>query len=167
MTQADPLTALRPIRENELDEPRAMPPIGTAPLAYDVYRSGGELTIEFDAPGVEASDINLTIEGRSLVVSLRRGLRKGPGIDVVEAGRHHGTFQQRLWLGDGWDLDGLEARVENGILLVRAPVAEVTRRQVEVASGLEASRDSEEMSHWGEGAQPNAVVEGAAVHDAA
>jgi HSP20 family molecular chaperone IbpA len=167
MTQGNPLTALRPIRESELDEHRIMPPSGTALLAYDVYRVGGELTIEFDAPGVDPSDISLTVEGRSLVVSLRRGVKKGPGIDVVEAGRHHGTFQQRLWLGDGWDLDGLQARAENGVLVVRAPVAEVIRRQVDVASDVRASRSSAELSQWGAEAQPNAVVKGAEVHDAA
>ena len=167
MTQADPLTALRPVREHELDEHRALPPVGTAPLAYDVYRAGGELTIEFDAPGVEASDIHLTIEGRSIVVSLHRGLRKGPGIDVVDAGRQHGTFQQRLWLGDGWDLDGLQARAENGVLIVRAPAVEVIRRKVAVVSDLKTSRDSEETNQRGEAAQPNAVAEGPAVHNAA
>jgi hypothetical protein len=60
-------------------------------------------------------------------------LAKGPGVDVIESGRQHGTFHQRLWLGDRWDLNGITARAENGVLVVRAPLAaEALSRRVPV-----------------------------------
>lgn len=91
--------------------------------------------IEFDAPGAAPSDLAVAIEGRTVVVSLRRQLANGTGIDVIEAGREHGTFQQRLWLGDGWDLERLYARTEDGVLYVHAPVAAAAAtRPVEVAA---------------------------------
>ncbi len=133
----DPLHSLRPLREeeiNQLSSNRAQH--GTHPLAYDVYRAGDQLVIEFDAPGAAPSDLAVAIEGRTIVVSLRRTLANGAGIDVIEAGREHGTFHQRLWLGDGWDLERLHARTENGVLYVHAPVAAgVATRPVEVAAG--------------------------------
>jgi HSP20 family protein len=132
----DPLRTLRPLREEEVELlSTTHEPNGAPPLAYDVYRIGDELVIEFDAPGVVPSDISVTVEGRAIVVSLRRELAKGPGIDVIESGRQHGTFRQRLWLGDRWDAETLEARAEHGVLTVRAPLAaQVTTRTVEVTT---------------------------------
>jgi HSP20 family protein len=100
-----------------------------------VYRTGDELVIEFDAPGVAPSDISVTVEGRAIVVSLRREFAKGPGIDVIESGRQHGTFRQRLWLGDRWDAESLRASAEHGVLIVRAPLAaQAMPRSVEVTT---------------------------------
>jgi HSP20 family protein len=133
----DPLSTLRPLREDEIAH-RATGQVsgGTAPLAYDVYRSGNELIIEFDAPGVAPSDIAVNVEGRAVEVSLRRALNRGPGIDVIEAGRQHGTFRQRLWFGDRWDLAGLEAGAEHGVLTIRAPLAaDIASRTLEVTPG--------------------------------
>jgi HSP20 family protein len=135
-TVADPLGTLRPLREEDVHElTREHEGHGTMPLAYDVYRDGQELVIEFDAPGVAPGDIALAVEGRTVDVSLGRNLARGRGIDVIEAGRQHGTFRQRLWLGDRWDTDRLSARAENGVLTVRAPLAaRAPRRVVPVAA---------------------------------
>jgi HSP20 family protein len=135
-TVADPLGTLRPLREEDVHVlTREHEGHGSMPLAYDVYRDGQELVIEFDAPGVAPGDITLAVEGRTVDVSLGRNLAHGRGIDVIEAGRQHGTFRQRLWLGDRWDTDLLTARAENGVLTVRAPLAaRAPRRAVPVAT---------------------------------
>jgi len=132
----DPLRTLRPLREEEVELlSTAHESNGAPPLAYDVYRTGDELVIEFDAPGVAPSDISVTVEGRAIVVSLRREFAKGPGIDVIESGRQHGTFRQRLWLGDRWDAESLRASAEHGVLIVRAPLAaRAIPRSVEVTT---------------------------------
>ncbi len=171
----DPLSTLRPLREDGIEH-RATGQVssGTAPLAYDVYRSGNQLIIEFDAPGVAPSDIAVRVEGRAIDVSLRRALNRGPGIDVIEAGRQHGTFRQRLWLGDRWDLAGLEAGAEHGVLTIRAPLAaDIASRTVEVTPGATprgaSSPDVEVADQWGqspEGADQHAAA-ATAVHSAA
>jgi HSP20 family protein len=132
----DPLRTLRPLREEEVDLlSTTHQPDGAPPLAYDVYRTGDELVLEFDAPGVAPTDISVAVEGRAVVVSLRRELAKGPGVDVIESGRQHGTFRQRLWLGDRWDVESIQARAEHGVLSLRAPLAaQVAPRTVEVTS---------------------------------
>ncbi|HTU38391.1 MAG TPA: Hsp20/alpha crystallin family protein [Acidimicrobiales bacterium] len=170
----DPLSTLRPLREDELEHrATAQVPNGTAPLAYDVYRSGNQLVIEFDAPGVAPSDIAVSVEGRAIEVSLRRGLNRGPGIDVIEAGRQHGTFRQRLWLGDRWDLESLEAGAEHGVLTIRTPLAADVRRRTVTVTGAAATESSSDPAQAPEESSEGVeVVAGhgvtpAAVHSAA
>ena len=136
MVAVDPLRSLRPLREEEVELlSTTHEPAGAPPLAYDVYRVGDELVIEFDAPGVAPSDISVAVEGRAVVVSLRREMAKGPGVDVIESGRPHGSFNQRLWLGDRWDVDSLRASAAHGVLTLRAPLAaQLMRRAVEVTT---------------------------------
>jgi HSP20 family protein len=143
MTQVvDPLRALRPLREEEIELLTAVHEPDTTPLAYDVYRDGDELVIEFDAPGVAPSDINVTVEGQAVVVSVRRELAKGPGVDVIESGRRHGTFQRRLRVGDRWDLQDVRAHAQHGALSVRAPLAAAQSRRVEVTTSHEVAPES-------------------------
>jgi HSP20 family protein len=166
----DPFRALRPLREEELEQLTTNhEPTGAPPLAYDVYRTGEELVIEFDAPGVAPSDMTVAVEGRAIAVSLRRDLAKGPGVDVIESGRQHGTFHQRLWLGDRWDLEGVTARAENGVLVVRAPLAaEALRRRVPVTGDASApSRPTDVVVPTDGGAELDGRREREPVHSAA
>lgn len=146
MTQAgDPLRSLRPMREEEIERLTIGHEAVATPLAYDVYRTGDELVIEFDAPGVPPESIDVAVEGRALVVTLHRQQRKGAGVDVVESGRQHGTFRQRLWVGDAWDLRGVRASAEHGVLSVRAPVsAEAGSRRIDVTTPAATPRHAYE-----------------------
>ena len=165
MTQVvDPLRALRPLREEEMEQLTTVREPDATPLAYDVYRDGDELVIEFDAPGVAPSDINVTVEGQAVVVSVRRELAKGPGVDVIESGRQHGTFRRRLWLGDRWDLRGLRAHAQHGALSVRAPLAASESRRIEVSASREAVPETAPRHQH---AEFDVLVEDASVHTAA
>jgi HSP20 family protein len=166
----DPFRALRPLREEELEQLTTNhEPTGAPPLAYDVYRAGDDVVIEFDAPGVAPSDMTVAVEGRAIAVSLHRDLAKGPGVDVIESGRQHGTFHQRLWLGDRWDLDGVTARAENGVLVVRAPLAaQALRRRVPIAGDASApARATDVVVPTEEHADLDHVTEREPVHSAA
>ena len=163
----DPFRTLRPLREEEIEQLTTVHEAVATPLAYDVYRSGDELVIEFDVPGVAPGDIDVSVEGRAVVVTLRRQLAKGPGVDVIESGRQHGTFRRRLWVGDGWNLHELRARAEHGVLSVRAPVAAASgSRRIEVADGAEELQPASPPRAY----EPTAHVvvgDGAPVHTAA
>ena len=165
MTQVvDPLRTLRPLREEEIEQLTTVHEPDATPLAYDVYREGDELVIVFDAPGVAPSDIDVTVEGQAVVVSLRRELAKGPGVDVIESGRQHGTFRRRLWLGDRWDLRGLRAHAQHGALSVRAPLAAAESRRVEVTTEQDIAPETTPRHQH---AEFDVFVEDASVHTAA
>jgi hypothetical protein len=54
---------------------------------------------------------------------------------VIESGRSHGSFRQRLWLGDRWDVDDLRAAAAHGVLTLTAPLAaQLMPRAVDVAA---------------------------------
>ncbi len=96
--------------------------IGTeAPLAYDVYRLGDDLCIDFDVPGVDPSAINLSLENQCLTISTSREL-PAADITVIERGRVHGVFERRLVFPGNWQLEDLRASIDNGVLHLRAPL---------------------------------------------
>ena len=165
----DPLRALRPLREEDIEQLTTVHEAVATPLAYDVYRSGDELVIEFDAPGVAPEDIDVSVEGRAVVVTLRRQLAKGPGVDVIETGRQHGMFRQRLWVGDSWNLHELRAHAEHGVLAVRTPVAAAAgSRRIEVASGGEEIQQPVAPRHEYDASERAVVIgDDASVHTAA
>jgi HSP20 family protein len=164
----DPLRALRPLREEEIEQLTTVHEAVATPLAYDVYRSGDELVIEFDAPGVAPEDIDVSVEGRAVVVTLRRQLAKGPGVDIIESGRQHGTFRQRLWVGDSWNLQGIQARAEHGVLSVRAPVAADTcSRRIEVDGGAEEAEPAAPPHGYDASERDVVIGDDASVHTAA
>ncbi len=163
----DPLRPLRPLREEEIAQLTTVRDAVAAPLAYDVYRTGDELVIEFDAPGVAPGDIDVSVEGRTVVVTVRRQQVNGAGVDVIEPGRQHGTFRRRLWVGDGWLLDQLRANAVHGVLSLRAPVAvSAASRRIEVADGQQQPTSPR---HASEPSERDVVVVGddAPVHTAA
>ena len=58
-------------------------------------------------------------------MSSRRGLRPE---------RYRGNFRRQIQLGDGLDLENLEADLHDGVLTVRIPVAEQAKpRKVQVS----------------------------------
>ncbi len=71
-----------------------------------------------------------------LTVAAERRWQPTDGDEVVVAERPQGSFSRQLFLGEGLDPDGIEARYDNGVLTVSAPVAERAKpRKVDITSG--------------------------------
>lgn len=130
----DPLENLRPVATQELEVARGRPATAAAtePLSFDVYRVGDELRIDFDVPGVEPDAISLSLQHSTLTVTVWRELPTDDRVQVIAHGRRHGTFRRSLLLPDHWDVAGLTAGLENGVLRVTAPWRHVVARPVEV-----------------------------------
>jgi len=116
----DPIEEMRPLPVAPFADLSEQ--IGTeAPLAYDVYRSGDDLCVDFDVPGVDPSSIRVSVENQYLAISASREL-PGARIEMIERGRVHGLFERRLVFPGHWQLDELRATVENGVLHLQAPL---------------------------------------------
>jgi len=105
-------------------------------MPMDAYRQGDHFVAHFDLPGVDASSIEVTVEKNVLTVTAERQWQLSDEQQVLASERPQGRFSRQLFLGEGLDPDGVEARYDDGVLTVTIPVAEQAKpRKVEITSG--------------------------------
>ncbi len=105
-------------------------------LPLDAYREGDHWVAVLDLPGVDPASIDLTVEKNVLTVTAERSWQPQEGQEVLVAERPQGRFTRQLYLGDGFDTDGIQASYDQGVLTVHIPVAEQSKpRTVEITSG--------------------------------
>jgi len=102
----------------------------------DLYETDTEVVMKAALPGMTREDIDLTIDGDSLILS---GESKHDE-EVKEEGYYrremrHGSFCRSVTLPVPVDPDGLQASFDNGVLTVHAPKSEqATQRKIEVTT---------------------------------
>ena len=107
------------------------------PMPLDAYRNGEEFVVAFDLPGVAPDAIDIDVERNVLTVKAeRRPLDLPDGAQAHLTERSYGVFSRQLFLGDALDADRIQAAYENGVLVVRIPMAEKAKpRKVQIAVG--------------------------------
>jgi HSP20 family protein len=107
-----------------------------APVPIDTYRTGDEFLVAFDLPGVSPDAIEIDVERDVLTVRAeRRPPELGEGAQVLVSERPLGVFSRQLLLGDALDTDHIQASYDNGVLLVRIPVAEKAKPRKVAVTG--------------------------------
>jgi len=109
-------------------------------MPIDAYRTGDEFVVAFDLPGVRPDAIDIDVERNVLTVRAERRPPNLPQDATVQLSeRPLGVFSRQLFLGEALDTDHIEANYDNGVLLLRIPVAEQAKpRKVAVtASGTQ------------------------------
>ena len=106
---------------------------GSATMAMDAFRRTNDVWVQLDLPGVKSENIDITVERNVLSISAERDWQREEGDRSYLAERPRGSFRRQIQLGDGLDLEHLEADLHDGVLTVRIPVAEKAKpRKVEV-----------------------------------
>ena len=93
--------------------------------AVDIREEEDHFTITADLPGVDPSDIDITMENGMLSLKGERSSEKEEekeGYRRVERAR--GTFYRRFSLPDTADPDRIEAKSKNGVLEITLPKQE-------------------------------------------
>lgn len=167
------LMSFEPFRSfRDLDRLSSQLLTGTrVPLAMpmDVWRDAQTYHVAMDLPGVDADQIDLRVERNTLTVTAERQASFGgaaapddgggqePGQQsskskVLVAERPMGTFTRQLVLGDGLDVEKVDADYTDGVLHLMIPVAQAAQpRRISVARGdssgspkvIEGSSESE------------------------
>jgi len=107
-----------------------------AVMHVDAERDGDWMNVYFDLPGVDADSIDLTVERNVLQVRAERMRPRKEGVETVITERPMGVFSRQLFLGDTLDTDKLEAVYENGVLMLRIPIAEKAKaRRISIGGG--------------------------------
>ena len=81
------------------------------------------------------------------LVDARHDWQRQEGDQPYFGERYRGTFRRQIQLGDGLDLEHLEADLHDGVLTLRIPVAEQAKpRKVEVGQGRVDAPDAIEAT---------------------
>ncbi|MFC7274615.1 Hsp20/alpha crystallin family protein [Paractinoplanes rhizophilus] len=117
------------------------PPVaGAATLAMpmDLYRSGDHFVLHCDLAGIDPGSVDVSVDKRVLVIRAERSARTDDDVQWVRRERPTGTFERRISLGDGLDLDQVSATWQDGVLTLTIPVAEAAKpRRIAITTGAE------------------------------
>lgn len=95
----------------------------------DVYDAGDSYVLRFDLPGVDEKEVDVKEENGLLSVSgERRAPENGQGVGYTLRERVNGPFERTFRLPDAVDPEKIEARYERGVLEVRVPKVDRSRK---------------------------------------
>src|SRR3712207_3101142 len=93
-------------------------------MPMDLYRSGEHFVLHFDLAGVDPGSVDVSVDNNVLTVRAERSPRTDQDVQWLRRERPTGTFERRITLGDGLDLDRIAATWQDGVLTLTVPVAE-------------------------------------------
>ncbi|NMA75073.1 MAG: Hsp20/alpha crystallin family protein [Bacteroidales bacterium] len=95
----------------------------TAP-AINVFESEHDYKVEVAAPGLTKEDFNVRVDdNKNLVISMEKSKEDKKEKEGCYLRREfsYSKFEQRIILPDNINFDGINAQVENGVLLIEIP----------------------------------------------
>jgi HSP20 family protein len=110
----------------------------------DAYRSGDQVVLLFDLPGVDPKSIDLTVDQHVLTVRAERQPEPEDNREVIASEIPRGAFTRRVFLGDALDTDRISAEYHQGVLELRIPVSERAKpRKIEIAANGQHEQNDE------------------------
>jgi HSP20 family protein len=102
--------------------------------AVDVKETKSEVVVNAEIPGMDAKDIDISLNERTLTI---RGEKKQEKEEKEEnyhlIERHYGTFARSIPLSKGVDSDKVSASYKDGVLKVRLPKAgEAEKKEIKI-----------------------------------
>jgi HSP20 family protein len=102
--------------------------------AVDIEEKEDAYVVEAELPGVKREDVNIEVTGNELAISGEIKVREREGI-IRRRTRRVGEFEFRVVLPNEVNPEGVDAKLNDGVLTVRIPKAErAQRRRIEVKS---------------------------------
>lgn len=108
---------------------------GWRPLATDVVETPDDVRVRMEIPGIDAAEIDITIDNNVLRVSGEKRMMKedGEGTAYRLTERRYGRFERSFVLPRDVRSEACEASYENGVLQVVLPKREEAKpRRVQV-----------------------------------
>ena len=99
----------------------------------DILEGERHVEMRMDLPGIAKEDVDITVEGDTLTVSAERNAPIADGMRFTLLERPQNHFNRTFRLQKSLDLQAIEARFENGVLLLRIPKqGNALPRQIEI-----------------------------------
>jgi HSP20 family protein len=135
-------------------------------VPIDVHRVGNEFVAFLDLPGVSPDTIQLTVDKHDLTVTAERQELSFEGAQTLVRERPAGRFTRRLRLGEGVDLEHVNAEYEQGVLKISIPLAEQAKpRRVEVRIAPQVSAPLQDTEAGPEAGTDEGTDEGTEVSE--
>jgi len=114
-------------------EPSGLEKFNWAPKV-ESYRKNGTYVVKADLPGVEAKDIQVTLENGCLTIKGERKEEKEVKEKKMERREvFYGSFESSIAVPEGLKPEGVKAKYRDGVLEVTVPVEEKNpRKKIEV-----------------------------------
>lgn len=93
-------------------------------MAVDLYEEGGDIVAEMSVPGIEAENVEVTVEGNYLrIVGKREEEKERKGKQYYSKEIRRGSFERAVRLPEPVNESAVKAEYDNGLLTVRLPKA--------------------------------------------
>ncbi len=103
--------------------------------AVDVHENTERVLLVADLPGLEQSDVDITIDQNVLSIRGERKAPPPPEGEYQHLERAHGTFTRAFTLPATIDVEAIKAEMKFGVLTITLPKkAEAKPRQIKIAS---------------------------------
>ncbi|MBL7033486.1 MAG: Hsp20/alpha crystallin family protein [Candidatus Delongbacteria bacterium] len=99
--------------------------------AIDIQADSGNFIITAELPGVDQQDLEISIEGDSLLIKGEKKLNRTEANDgFLMTERHAGAFQRSFHLGDKVDREEISASFKDGVLVITLKKNETSRKKL-------------------------------------
>jgi len=101
--------------------------------ALNILENQDGWIVEADVPGLTMDQLNVEVDGNELHIAGKREWETREGETFVRTERASGEFRRTLSLPTDINLDGVDAKLTNGVLSITLPKAETAKpRRIEV-----------------------------------
>jgi HSP20 family protein len=135
LMRSEPFTEVNRLAQQLFGTPQTGTWSRPAAMPADSYRNGDEFVVAFDLPGVDRDSIDIDIERNVLTVRAeRRPVDLGDQAVTQLCERPLGAFSRQMFLGDALDTEHIDASYDNGVLVLRIPIAQRAKpRKITIA----------------------------------
>lgn len=99
----------------------------------EVFERDGNLVVRADLPGIEQEDVHVNVEDDALVIAgERKSEHESRERGVFHSERSYGSFQRRIALPRGVDVNTCDASFDNGVLEVKVKLPKETKRSIDI-----------------------------------
>ena len=119
----------------------------TTPPAVNSYIKDGVFHLEAELPGVDTDKLDVRMDGGELIIrGERTSSHKKEEVDYLLQESSLSTFERRMTLPTGADVDKAHASYQNGLLEVTIPVTkkEISGRKIPI-EGTKSGKKSKEI----------------------
>lgn len=101
-----------------------------------IYETDDAVVVSADMPGVAAENVDITVEDNVLTLRGTSDDQAPEGMSLVYGEYETGDYHREFSLSSKIDVDGIEAKMDGGVLTLTLPKVQPSHRKIEVqASG--------------------------------